>query len=107
VGPNGRGIGESVGGSGALITDTCEVAARDVGVERAEAKTGVFFARSVAVERLVAVGGVGAVRGAAVERERAGGGIAAPDTGMGGAGPAIVERLIANGRVVVPCCIGI
>jgi hypothetical protein len=71
-------------GTGALITDTCESGARDVGGERAKAKTGVFLARGVAVERLVAVGGVGAVRVAAVEREGAGGGVAAPVT-LGGA----------------------
>src|SRR6202030_1643078 len=48
-----------------------------------------------------------AVRVAAVEREGAGGGVAAPVTlgRRGGAAPASVKSLIADGRVVVPTCI--
>src|ERR1700739_5099320 len=54
VGPYGRGIGESIGRSGAFITDTCEVAARGVRVECLKAKAGVFLAPGVAEERHVA-----------------------------------------------------
>jgi hypothetical protein len=59
VGPYGRGIGESIGGGGVVIADTCEVTAQGVGGERAKANGGVFDARGVAVERLVAARGVG------------------------------------------------